>query len=135
MSDDPNINLTENAAREGGTAPAAPEIVHGAARFDQGTEAEAAQAQAKSAPSKQPQEHLARKPAGESWLMTIQSLLGTIVIALFVITFAAQAFQIPSESMENTLLVGDYLLVDKVQFARGGIWSAVEPYVPIKRGD
>ena len=139
MSDDPNINLTENAAREGGTAPAAAspplEIVHGAARFDPGAEAEAAQPQAQSAPSKQPQEHLARKPAGESWLMTIQSLLGTIVIALFVITFAAQAFQIPSESMENTLLVGDYLLVDKVQFARGGIWNAVEPYVPIKRGD
>ena len=39
--------------------------------------------------------------------MTIQSLLGTIVIALFVITFATQAFQIPSESMENTLLVGE----------------------------
>src|SRR2546423_5423075 len=41
---------------------------------------------------------------------SVQSLLGTIVIAVFVITFVLQAFQIPSQSMENTLLVGDYLL-------------------------
>jgi signal peptidase I len=37
--------------------------------------------------------------------------------------------------MENTLLVGDYLLVDKVHFAQGGIWSHVLPYEPIRRGD
>src|ERR1700757_4532782 len=43
---------------------------------------------------------------------SLQSLMGTIVIALFVITFVVQAFQIPSESMKNTLLVGDYLLVN-----------------------
>jgi signal peptidase I len=62
-------------------------------------------------------------------------LLGTIVIALYVITFATQAFQIPSESMENTLLIGDYLLVDKVQFAPQGEWSGLEPHAPIERGD
>src|SRR4051812_13501696 len=45
---------------------------------------------------------------------SVQSLLGTIVIAVFVITFVVQAFQIPSQSMENTLLVGDYLLVNKL---------------------
>lgn len=37
--------------------------------------------------------------------------------------------------MEDTLLVGDYLLVDKVHFAPGGIWGKVEPYTPIRRGD
>src|SRR5437763_84910 len=41
------------------------------------------------------------------WTMSLQSLLGTVVIAVFVITFIVQAFQIPSESMENTLLMGD----------------------------
>jgi signal peptidase I len=38
---------------------------------------------------------------------SLQSLLGTVVVAVFVITFVVQAFQIPSPSMENTLLVGD----------------------------
>lgn len=64
-----------------------------------------------------------------------QSLAGTVVIALFVITFVIQAFQIPSESMENTLLIGDYLLVDKVGYGPQGSWPAVLPYTPVKRGD
>jgi signal peptidase I len=65
----------------------------------------------------------------------IQSLLSIIVIVLFVITFIVQAFQIPSESMENTLLIGDYLLVDKVHFGQGGISTWFLPYRPLKRGD
>lgn len=68
-------------------------------------------------------------------LGSIQSVATTVVIALFVITFAIQAFQIPSESMENTLLIGDYLLVDKVHFGHSGIWGEVEPYSTIRRGD
>jgi signal peptidase I len=69
------------------------------------------------------------------WLGTVQSLAEIIVIAVFVITFIVQAFQIPSESMENTLLVGDFLLVDKVHDALGGRWGHVLPYAPIRRGD
>ncbi len=65
----------------------------------------------------------------------MQSLAGTVVIAVFVITFIVQAFQIPSESMEDTLLIGDYLLVDKVHYANGGIWGHVLPYSPIRRGE
>ena len=53
--------------------------------------------------------HPGRRVEHEHWLSVIQWLCGTIVIAVFVITFLTQAFQIPSESMENTLLVGDYL--------------------------
>ncbi|MGH9522612.1 MAG: signal peptidase I, partial [Terriglobales bacterium] len=67
--------------------------------------------------------------------MSAQSLAITVVIAVFVITFIVQAFQIPSESMENTLLIGDYLLVDKVHYASGGIWGHVLPYSQIHRGD
>jgi signal peptidase I len=66
---------------------------------------------------------------------SIQSLLATVVIAIFVITFLVQAFQIPSESMENTLLIGDYLLVDKVDYANGGMWGRLLPYSKIERGD
>lgn len=69
------------------------------------------------------------------WTSSAQSLLMTIVIAVFVITFVVQAFQIPSESMERTLLVGDYLLVDKLHYGPPGIWDFLMPYRPIRRGD
>lgn len=65
----------------------------------------------------------------------MQSLLGTIVIAVFVVTFIVQAFQIPSESMENTLLIGDYLLVDKLHFGSNVFWGHLLPYAKVQRGD
>src|SRR5271169_5158795 len=69
------------------------------------------------------------------WVGSLQSLLATVVIAVFIITFAVQAFQIPSESMENTLLIGDYLLVDKLRFGGGGFADHIMPYRTIRRGD
>jgi signal peptidase I len=66
---------------------------------------------------------------------SIQSLLGTVVIAVFVITFIVQAFQIPSPSMENTLLVGDYLLVNKLCYGGGGLGDYFMPYRQVRRGD
>src|SRR5436853_5061042 len=107
MSDEPRV--TENDAAETAAPDAAKsdsEILHGAQRFEGAAEAVATPPGQQAAPAPSPEKRIT-KPPGESWLMTIQSLLGTIVIALFVITFATQAFQIPSESMENTLLVGD----------------------------
>jgi signal peptidase I len=72
---------------------------------------------------------------GSDVISSMQSLLGTIVIAIFVITFIVQAFQIPSESMENTLLVGDYLLVDKLCYGGRGPGDHLLPYRKIQRGD
>jgi len=66
---------------------------------------------------------------------SIQSLMGTIVIAIFVITFIVQAFQIPSESMEKTLLVGDYLLVNKLCYGGSGFGDTLMPYQKIQRKD
>jgi len=66
---------------------------------------------------------------------SMQSLLGTVVIAIFVITFIVQAFQIPSESMENTLLVGDYLLVNKLCYGGSGLGDHLMPYQKIARRD
>lgn len=43
----------------------------------------------------------------------IKPIIIAVLIALFVRTFIVQAFKIPSSSMEPTLLVGDYLLVNK----------------------
>ena len=65
----------------------------------------------------------------------VQWLLSVVVIAAFVMTFILQAFEIPSDSMEKTLLVGDYLLVSKVAYANGGIWSSFLPYSKLRRGD
>lgn len=76
-----------------------------------------------------------RHPDETGWLGSLQSVLITVAIAVFVITFIVQAFQIPSESMENTLLIGDYLLVDKAHFGPGGTWSWLIPYQKIRRGD
>jgi len=65
-----------------------------------------------------------------------ESLLVTIILALFGTTFVVQAFKIPSPSMEPTLLVGDHLLVNKFIF--GGTGAAYEkllPYRAVRRGD
>jgi signal peptidase I len=79
--------------------------------------------------------HNAERERGGDWLSSLQSLLGTVVIAVFVITFVVQAFQIPSESMETTLLIGDYLLVDKLCYGGGGLTDFLLPYRKIRRGD
>jgi len=64
------------------------------------------------------------------------SLLQTIVIALFVLTFLLQPLLIPSESMERTLLVGDFLLFNKQVFAPAGrLGKWLLPYRPVERGD
>jgi len=68
-------------------------------------------------------------------LSALQSLATTIAIAVFVITFVVQAFQIPSESMEKTLLIGDYLLVDKAHYSPPGPWGWLMPYRKIQRQD
>jgi len=66
----------------------------------------------------------------------LASLLGTIIVALFVLTFVVQPYLIPSESMEHTLLVGDFLLVNKQIFApSGSLTRHLLPYREIGRGD
>jgi len=66
----------------------------------------------------------------------IKFVTSVLVIVVFMITFVVQAFRVPSESMENTLLVGDFLLADKLHFASsGGFWDRLMPYRPVHRGD
>jgi signal peptidase I len=68
-------------------------------------------------------------------LDTARSLVTMVVVALFVLTFIAQPFRIPSESMERTLLVGDFLLVNKMIYAPGGAFGWLLPYREVARGD
>jgi len=66
----------------------------------------------------------------------LESLLVTVILALFGTSFVVQAFKIPSQSMEKTLLVGDHLLVNKFVFgARGSWYDKYLPYRPLARGD
>jgi signal peptidase I len=66
----------------------------------------------------------------------LESLLVTVLLALFATTFILQAFKIPSPSMETTLLVGDHLLVNKFIFGGHGAWyEKLLPYRPLERGD
>jgi signal peptidase I len=60
----------------------------------------------------------------------------TIILLLFGTTTLVQAYVIPTGSMENTLLVGDHLLVDKLAYApSSGATAHVLPYDALKRGD
>jgi signal peptidase I len=68
-------------------------------------------------------------------LFGVQAFFTVVIFSIFVITFIVQAFQIPSGSMENTLLIGDFLLVDKLHFAGKPGGGHLLPYGPIKRGD
>ena len=66
----------------------------------------------------------------------LASLLRTVVVALFLLTFFLQPYLIPSESMEHTLLVGDFLLVNKQVYAPAGRLSRwLLPYREVARGD
>jgi signal peptidase I len=66
-----------------------------------------------------------------------ESICVAVILALFVRTFVVQAFKIPTGSMENNLLIGDHLLVNKFAYAPTltRIEETLLPIDPIRRGD
>ena len=88
-----------------------------------------------------PQQHLQRPRSSiaEFLLDAIAQVFGSLarltVLALFVITFLLQPSQIPSSSMEPTILVGDFVLVNKQVFAPAGHWRWLLPYRDPRRDD
>jgi signal peptidase I len=66
-----------------------------------------------------------------------ESIVIAVILALFIRTFVVQAFKIPTGSMENNLLIGDHLLVNKFVFgpAPSALERALMPLGTIKRGD
>ena len=71
----------------------------------------------------------------ETTVEFLASLAAVLVTGLFIITFILQAFEIPSSSMEDTLLIGDHVFVNREQFAPKTSWMPILPYRDIKRGD
>src|SRR6478752_6570929 len=77
------------------------------------------------------------KPKGPPktvWREYFESAVVTVIMALFGMTFIVQAVKVPTGSMQNTITIGDHLLVNKFIFAPGS--SA--PFLPqrdIRRGD
>ena len=64
-----------------------------------------------------------------------ESIVIAVILALFVRTWVVQAFKIPTGSMENNLLIGDHLLVNKFIFGPAGPGSALLPVGDVRRGD
>jgi signal peptidase I len=66
-----------------------------------------------------------------------ESLVIAVILALFIRTFVVQAFKIPTGSMEQNLLIGDHLLVNKFVFgpALSGVERALLPSKGIARRD
>ncbi len=72
----------------------------------------------------------------ETTVEFLASLAAVLVTGLFIITFVVQAFEIPSSSMENTLLIGDHVFVNREQFAPASKWlGPLMPYRTPHDGD
>ncbi len=65
----------------------------------------------------------------------LESFVVTLIMAIFGMTFVIQAVTVPTGSMQNTILIGDYLLVNKFVFAPGGKPVPLLPQREIERGD
>jgi signal peptidase I len=66
----------------------------------------------------------------------LASVAELLVIVLFIMTFVLQNFEIPSSSMESTMLIGDHVFVNREQFARPTPWlGPLLPHREIRRGD
>jgi signal peptidase I len=66
-----------------------------------------------------------------------ESIVIAVILALFIRTFVVQAFKIPTGSMENNLLIGDHLLVNKFVLAptRTPLERTLLPIGTVHRGD
>ena len=65
----------------------------------------------------------------------VASICSVLVIGLYILTFLAQNFVIPSGSMEKTLLVGDHLVVDRITLSPPSKWMPLVHYREPRRND
>jgi signal peptidase I len=77
----------------------------------------------------------AQQEERETALESLASICTVLAVGLFVMTFIFQNFEIPSASMENTLLIGDHVLVDRISLAPPAHWAPFVHYREVRRGD
>jgi signal peptidase I len=73
-------------------------------------------------------------PPKSVWREYFESAVVTVIMALFGMTFIVQAVKVPTGSMQNTIMIGDHLLVNKFIFAPGKSLPIL-PQRDIRRGD
>jgi len=83
----------------------------------------------------QPKVTSAKGPPKSTIREYFESFVVTLIMAIFGMTFILQAVTVPTGSMQNTILVGDYLLVNKFIFTPGGGSLPFLPQREIERGD
>ena len=76
-----------------------------------------------------------RSEVAETPLEALASICTVIAMLLFVQGFIFQNFEIPSASMQNTLLIGDHVVVDRTTLAPHTTWMPFVHYRPVQRGD
>jgi signal peptidase I len=77
----------------------------------------------------------AEQKTGETLFEAIASYAAVFVVGLFIFNFIGQNFVIPSGSMENTLLIGDHLFVDRITLSPGHNWFPLIHYREPRHGD
>jgi len=77
----------------------------------------------------------AKPEVAETPLEALASICTVIAMLLFVQGFIFQNFEIPSASMQNTLLIGDHVVVDRTTLAPRTPWMPFVHYRPVHRGD
>ncbi len=83
----------------------------------------------------QPEVNTEQARVEETPFEAVASICSVLVIGLFILTFLAQNFVIPSGSMEKTLLVGDHLVVDRITLSPAARWMPLVHYREPRRGD
>ena len=71
----------------------------------------------------------------ETFFEAVASIYSVLVVGLYILTFLAQNFVIPSGSMEKTLLIGDHLVVDRISLAPSAKWMPLVHYREPRNGD
>jgi len=89
----------------------------------------------KNSPPEQPAQKPAKAGDTETPFEAVASICSVLVVGLFILTFLAQNYVIPSGSMEYTLLIGDHLVVDRITVAPPTHWMPLVRYREPRRND